>query len=384
LYPTIIVVTAAKDSLHNNGKKYAVIHEIVYDMWGQPKSGALGNIYRRTYLQRADSLSLNVYRIDPRVNIRYGDEILFDSLKAKVGDLILTNQYRDLYFSESGLSEFLGRQRAFRRLHVENALVGFRFKTVEGLGEFRWDNDGEGEPSFAELRAAVIKGDTLGVLLRLQAAALQLNVPRLDFSPDLKKQTIQFRNLSVGLAIIDSVKIKTPDRFYSQLSYRGGQYAEKSFSEGPFLVFPNDSVQLDLFLHDNALDQAFMDTFRVFAHGLDGKNLPAVALPITFSPKVGVHDHTKNSTLPQQIHLSVHPNPSPQRFVISYHLFQRSRINLHALDLLGREVAALTNEDMPAGDHQFSWETAKLPAGIYFIVLETRRERLVQKIYIVR
>jgi len=385
-YPRLIFITAIGDSLHANGKRYTILERIIYDMWGQPKVGALGTVYRQIYLQRIDSLSLNVYQATPDYNLRYGDELLIDSLKAMVGDSIFTNRLSDhiLRLFKKSVTTIFGRQRTIRELIVVYVLVGFQFKTAEGLGELLWESGGEGEPSFRELRAAVIRGDTLGVLLRQRPAKLELSVSRLDFTPELKMQAIQFRNYGAGLAIIDSVKMQNEKWFYSQASYKGGYYGNMIFSKGPFLVFPQDSITLNLFLSDTALSHAFKDTLRIFAHGINEESLPEIKLPVAFSPKVGIETGNPSLRPPQQLHLTVHPNPSRQRFEISYNLFRRERINIRVIDLLGRQVALLANQEMPAENHKFIWEPVNLTAGVYFIVLETAKERRLQKIYVIR
>lgn len=386
LYPNWVLVTATRDSLHTNGKHYTVMEQVIYDMWGQQHPGALGVVFHQTFLQRVDSASLNVYRVEQGMNLRADDELLIDSLKAQVDDSIFTNRLWDdiLLFIEQLTVEIFGRLRAVRHLYVVNALVGFEFKTAEGLGEFSWGSGGEGEPSFRELRGAIIQGEALGILLRRQPPDLELSVSRLDYNLEVKKHTIYFRNFGTGLTVVDSVKLRNEDKFYSQPGYKGGRYSHTIFSKGPFLVFPKDSIQVDLFILDSTLSQAFQDTFRVFARGINGAKLPEIAIPIAFSPQVGVTESSKDPSPPKANKLSVYPNPSSARVTISYELNRRGKITIHVIDLLGREVAILAGQEMTAGNHTFIWKTNSLSAGIYFLVLATAEERLLQKVHILK
>ncbi|OGU25418.1 MAG: hypothetical protein A2X66_05470 [Ignavibacteria bacterium GWA2_54_16] len=53
------------------------------------------------------------------------------------------------------------------------------------------------------------------------------------------------------------------------------------------------------------------------------------------------------------------------RTAISYQLSAISLVKLKVYDVLGREVAALVNREMPAGTHAITWEAIDLPTGTY-------------------
>ena len=53
-------------------------------------------------------------------------------------------------------------------------------------------------------------------------------------------------------------------------------------------------------------------------------------------------------------------------------------------DLLGREVAILVNERMPAGQHSVTFDASGLPSGMYVIVLESEGMRDVRKVTLVK
>lgn len=288
LYPRLKFVTATKDSIHLNGKRYTVLESVTYDMSGRSNVGSLGNVRREIVLERVDSTSLNVYRIAPYEEPNFG-EVLIDSLKALPGDFIISNSGKAIYVDSFVEKIFLGRLRLVRKL-VMDSLVYSEYETGEGLGEIRWFSGGEGAPSYDSLQAAVIAGDTSGALLRVRRPGLSVDRNQLFFSKKQTKERIFLINRNNGLTIIDSVSIKNEGKFYSRPYYHGGGYGDTIFSKGPFLVFPHDSISLDLYIRENSLEQAFHDTLRIYARGINGQFLPVINLPVKVDPLVSVED----------------------------------------------------------------------------------------------
>ena len=121
------------------------------------------------------------------------------------------------------------------------------------------------------MQAAIIDGDTAGTLLRDQEPALLASEHELVFSKNVKERRIVLSNNGKGLTIIDSVKVKNDSRFYSKPSYHqgGGFVFPETFSKGPFLVFPADSIFLDIFVREDGLEENFEDTLRIYVSGLN-------------------------------------------------------------------------------------------------------------------
>lgn len=51
---------------------------------------------------------------------------------------------------------------------------------------------------------------------------------------------------------------------------------------------------------------------------------------------------------------------------ITYSLLKAAHVSLKVYNLLGREVAALVDQQMPGGTHQAVWNAQSMPAGVYF------------------
>lgn len=379
-YPSWTIVTATRDSVHSNGKRYTVLESISYDMSGQIQSGALGSIRRETILQRVDTTSLNVYEVIQFFEPPVGDELLVDSLKAKQGDQIITNfgDYNNILelFTVSE-QEVFGRLRTIRSLAVVNALVGFQFATASGLGEISWSG-GEGEIHSRGLQGAVIDGDSLGTLFRMHSPGLSVQKNALLFSKDKTNHRLFLVNKENGLTIIDSVKIENEMAFYSQPSYHGAGYAHTTFSKGPFLIFPQDSIFLDIFVREDTQEQVFEDTLQIYARGLNGASIPRVDIPVKVDLVVSVHDPSiHNQQLPGAFSLSAYPNPirSEHTLNIEYQLSKTENVEIDVYDILGRHITTLASQRVSPGKHKIAWASPGLPSGIYFISIVTQNRR---------
>ncbi len=374
-FPSLRLVTATKDSIHPNGKKYTVLYSVTYDISSSDNVGSLGQVRKETILQRVDSTSLNVYRI-PYEEPDFG-EVLIDSLRALPGDFIISNYFKKIYMDSFSEKMFFGKSRVFRKLVIDY-IVYFEFETAEGLGEIHWSSVGEDLVSYDSLQAAVIRGDTLGALLRVRRPKLSLDRSELLFSKNQTKERIFFINRNDGLTVIDSVAMNRESDFYSQPFYRGAGYLDTVFSKGPFLVFPRDSIYLDMFIRESGLEQAFHDTLRVYARGINGESLPRIDIPVKVDPLVSVPSlPNDNQNVPDSFNLTAYPNPlhSQQTLKIFYQLNQTENLKIEVYDILGRRVSTLGNQRTLPGQHQIAWDSRDLPSGVYFVSLFARNRR---------
>ncbi|KAA0230906.1 T9SS C-terminal target domain-containing protein [candidate division KSB1 bacterium] len=60
------------------------------------------------------------------------------------------------------------------------------------------------------------------------------------------------------------------------------------------------------------------------------------------------------------------PNPFKPSTTITYSLPKAAHVTVKVYNLLGREVATLTDQQTPAGTHQVIWNAQSAPSGIYF------------------
>lgn len=82
--------------------------------------------------------------------------------------------------------------------------------------------------------------------------------------------------------------------------------------------------------------------------------------------------------------LSVHPNPTNGVAIASYLLPTPCRVRLELFDILGRSVRVCVQEAQTAGEHTALIQTSDLPAGVYFLVLESASGKSMQRLVVGR
>jgi PKD repeat protein len=83
------------------------------------------------------------------------------------------------------------------------------------------------------------------------------------------------------------------------------------------------------------------------------------------------------------LNLSVYPNPLEDNSMISFNLAQKGKVKLSLIDVLGRTVSNISNEDYAAGDHQLKLNHASLKPGVYFVSLKVDDKQTVfQKVLV--
>jgi photosystem II stability/assembly factor-like uncharacterized protein len=79
-----------------------------------------------------------------------------------------------------------------------------------------------------------------------------------------------------------------------------------------------------------------------------------------------------------------YPNPFNPTTTISFSIPSRAFVTLKAFDALGREVATLRSEELPAGRYVQHWSAANLASGIYFYRLQAGAFVETKKLLLVR
>lgn len=77
------------------------------------------------------------------------------------------------------------------------------------------------------------------------------------------------------------------------------------------------------------------------------------------------------SAMPERFALEQnYPNPFNSSTRIFFSLPHRSEVTLNIFDILGREVAALLNGEVAAGEHSVIYDATNVPSGVYFYRLQ--------------
>ena len=156
-------------------------------------------------------------------------------------------------------------------------------------------------------------------------------------------------------------------------SYRLQIAADSAFSS---IVV--DSTVTDTTLHVNPLAGFAKFYWRVSAVNSSGSSaFSTIASFVTGGQIMAVDDAP---TLPKDFELlQNYPNPFNPSTEIRYDIPQRLHVKLSVFDMLGREVAILTNEEQSPGHYRMNFSAANLPSGVYFYELEAGNNLTVRK-----
>jgi len=108
--------------------------------------------------------------------------------------------------------------------------------------------------------------------------------------------------------------------------------------------------------------------------------------PFISGIKTAVEDKTPNeSPLPTSYELKQnYPNPFNPSTTVQFALPKPSAVTLKIIDMLGREIATLVDEKLPAGEHKVVFDTRNLPSGIYYYRLQAEEFSETRKLMLVR
>jgi hypothetical protein len=99
--------------------------------------------------------------------------------------------------------------------------------------------------------------------------------------------------------------------------------------------------------------------------------------PIRISPLASAGEKVETG-------FAAYPNPFNAATVISFALSTDSDVRVDVYDVLGRRVATLVDDLLPAGEHHVSWDAIGAASGVYFARLVTSEGMTTRKMVLVR
>jgi photosystem II stability/assembly factor-like uncharacterized protein len=113
-------------------------------------------------------------------------------------------------------------------------------------------------------------------------------------------------------------------------------------------------------------DYIKIGTVRYLRVGTFGRSIYETKL----EPVTGLQNHFAMSASSPFGQVYNYPNPFSSLTTISWQLAQSSKVTLKVLDIVGRTVATLVDEQRPQGKYETQFNAAILPKGIYFYQLK--------------
>jgi photosystem II stability/assembly factor-like uncharacterized protein len=158
-----------------------------------------------------------------------------------------------------------------------------------------------------------------------------------------------------------------PDGFICKYDARGNFLWAKSIGGSGYDVA--DGIAIDskgalLVSGECGIGPVFGD---ITVSGLGGAFIAKLAPEVTSVGALheGLNSHPSAFSLKQN-----YPNPFNPSTTISFSLPSRSFVTLKIFDVMGREVATMVSEEMPAGIYSRQWNASGLPSGVYYYRLQ--------------
>ncbi|HTN45263.1 MAG TPA: T9SS type A sorting domain-containing protein [Flavipsychrobacter sp.] len=82
--------------------------------------------------------------------------------------------------------------------------------------------------------------------------------------------------------------------------------------------------------------------------------------------------------------ISIYPNPATDAATLQFDAVNATNVTIQVVDLTGRVVANIANENVQAGSRKFTINTANLPSGIYNVKIQTESGSQTQRLSVIK
>ncbi|MBU1936561.1 T9SS type A sorting domain-containing protein [bacterium] len=122
----------------------------------------------------------------------------------------------------------------------------------------------------------------------------------------------------------------------------------------------------------------------VFWNEMDAQNLSTLKIgAVEWDTFLGVQEK-RTVVLPEEMSLSVYPNPFNLSATISFELPQAGKVSVVIYDVTGRRVRLLANEYYGAGRQHLKFDATGFSSGIYFARLEANGNSVSKKLLLLK
>jgi hypothetical protein len=127
-----------------------------------------------------------------------------------------------------------------------------------------------------------------------------------------------------------------------------------------------------------------LDDFAIGAFNSNWDGFRGRCVILSEDTSLRVDADEPRAPLPQNVSMTIHPNPFNSSTQIEFTLPTTQRVSLRLYDVLGREVAVMMNEIQTAGRHRLTFDASGLPSGVYLCRLEAGEMMQTRKIVLLK
>lgn len=166
-----------------------------------------------------------------------------------------------------------------------------------------------------------------------------------------------------------AISFRTASEAWAPLGFAGTYMTSQDSGRTWTATFTPDSTGM--------VDVAFTDSNTGYMVGFEGTVLKYG------NPATGVANSLAAHPI-QGLLLQASPNPFHMKTQVAFNVPRFDAVSLAVYDLLGRRVATLVDEHLPAGTYARSFDASGLASGVYFYRLETGRFTETRKVILIR
>ena len=214
---------------------------------------------------------------------------------------------------------------------------------------YEWVEDGENGSWIATERQVTSPSD------QLEYGATSAILTSVEFSPGMPGEWVTVYEAVVGY---NANSDPTGMTFYSMIDDGESMDLQMVFSEQ--YIYNNDNLIIEV-LKYGGWDNFFFKTAQdMHATGR------AILTWGDVNTTIGSNELSLNFRLNP-----AYPNPFNPSTVIPFQTATASDVTIQVFDMLGRNVATLVDEFMPAGNHTVQFDASGLSSGVYLVRLNT-------------
>ncbi len=201
--------------------------------------------------------------------------------------------------------------------------------------------------------------------------------PEIVVSPlTVQMDTIGFN--STAYYYLAMINTGVSDLIINEINSTNSQFA---IDQTSMTLSPETYDYLQIRFQSEETEGGFSTTIQIYSND-SNEGLIEVPVSIQVAESVSFVEPQK---IPQDLTLLQNfPNPFNPQTTIRYYLSSGSNVRLVVYDAAGRFVEQLIQQNQQAGWHEYRFVAKQLASGVYYLMLQTKQQKLVKKMVLIR